>query len=248
MKQLNKLYILLALISPLGIMATSSNDSSCDSCCGTDLSQICGGSIITNKTTYVDVGIGQPGTYLHENFFRNNRMDLREDGWRSAWQFVPFGGQTSSGDGSNGLGRRFGLNGRRCMTVVEGADTFACSVGASGQSTCPPTGNSTYAEANGPALVSRDIDPSNFNLRTVNHNYQSTICFCPKETIAGVLMSWKQGIGCSSDTELTRFWFELNFPIVHTKHDMRLVETPAEGIDTGGAQPNTIGLDDTQVV
>lgn len=244
MKQLNKLCILLVLISPWGTRATCSNNSgcdngNCDSCCSTDLSQICGGSIITNKTTYIDVGIGQPGTYLHENFFRNNRMDLREDGWRSAWQFVPFGGQTT-GDGSNGLGRRFGLNGKRCMTVFEGDNSVLCGAG-SGLS-CTAQGNNSTPTG----LKTRDIDPQNFNIETVNGDFQSTICFCPKETIAGILISWKQGIGCSSDTELTRFWFELNFPIIHTKHDMRLVETVT--VDGGGAKPNTIGLDNAQVV
>jgi hypothetical protein len=252
MSMLKKLFIITALMSPALLVAACCNNNSnncndccnnngCDDCCGTDLTACCGGGIITNKTIYIDIGIGQSGTYLHEAFFRNNRMDLAEDGWRGAFQIVGFGGRTSD-EGRAGLGRRFGLNGKRCMSVVEGDNTNSTQCIQGEVCTLDIGGNSSSALVRG-----RDIDPSHFNLRTVNGNYQATICFCPKESIGGALLSWKQGFGCPNDCGTTRWWFEINAPIVHTEHTMNLVETRAEGVETGGAV-NANGLNDAPIV
>ena len=245
---LQRLFLIAALGVSGGLLAddcdtnraccnTNTNtNSNCGGCCGTNLNPICGGSIITNKTVYVDITVGQSATYLHDNFFRNMRMDLREDGWQGAFQIVPFGGKTTA-DGSNGLGVRFGLNGKRCLNVVEGVNTFLCLDQA-----CPPVGNNSSTLIN-----SRDIDPQNFNLETVGGVFQSTICFCPQENIGGAVLSWKQGFGCQTDCiGSSRWWFEINAPVVNVRHNMNLVETIIT--PSGGAMPATLGLDNTQVV
>lgn len=205
MKNWKKL-LFVALAGVSASVGAASNDcnvceSACDTgCCSVKLSPCCAGGRQTNKTVYVDVGFGQSGTYLHEVFFRNELMDKREDGWGGAFQAVVFGGRTTD-KGSHGLGRRFGFHHQRCFTVAEGVDE-------------------EFFPA--PPAAGRDIDPSNFNVATTAP-FSSTICLCPRQSVIGVLLSWKQSV-CADDEGNTRWWFEVNAPIVHSKHTMGLRE------------------------
>lgn len=224
MKNWKKLFFTVLVSSTAGVLADNCcNTNSTSNCCGTDTTACCAGGHIINKTVYVDTGIGQISTYLHDNFFRNDVMNEPKEGWGTALRAQVFGGKTTSG-GSDGLGRRFGLNGKRCMVVAEGSDA-----------------------ATHTADLFRDIDPANFNLRTVNgvdNPFQSTICFCPTESLVGAVLSWKQSV-CSTDEGDSRWWFELNLPIVHVEHNMRLTETIVNAGD-GAIAAN--GLNDAPIV
>lgn len=234
MKNWKKLLFVAIAALPAGLLHGSCNSNCCDttnttncnsnSCCGTDLTADCAGGHIQNKSVYVDIGVGASGTYLHENFFRNNRMTMAEDGWNGAFQAAFFGGRTSD-SGSNGLGRRFGVNSKRCMKAASAEDTI------------------------NDVTQNISLDSTNFNVRTQNDTFQSTICFCPKQTMAGVLLSWKQGFSCRDDDSV-RWWFEINAPVVHTKHDMNLKEdvtNPGGGVANIDGVPLT-GLDNSPVV
>lgn len=211
MKNWKKLLFTALMSAPTSVMLADSCEATCDTgCCTTDFNPCCGGGHQTNKTVYVDVGFGASGTYLHENFFRNELMNAVEDGWGGAFQAVVFGGRTTDA-GSNGLGRRFGFGHRRCFIA---SDT-------------------DFAD-----FATTDIDVSNFNVATAGDNYASTICLCPRQSIVGALLSWKQAL-CSNDEGITRWWFEINAPIVTSKHTMGLVETL---VNDGGAVVDANGL------
>ena len=229
MKNWKKLLFVALAGVPASVVPASNNCNDCESACNsgccieTTPSVSCGGGRITNKAVYVDVGYGQSGTYLHENFFRNELMDKREDGWGGAFQAVIFGGRTTD-KGSKGLGRRFGFHHQRCFTAAAGpdADFF------------PTTPNPVE-----PNIDGRDIDAINFNVNTTNGNYNSIICLCPRQSVIGALLSWKQSL-CADDEGKTRWWFEVNAPIVHSRHTMGLSETP--GTEDFGTAVDAIGL------
>ena len=228
MKNFKKLLFIAVATMPaavLGDCCGTGVGTGCNTgCCGTDTTASCDGGHVTNKSVYVDIGPWQSGAYLHENFFRNNRMALVEDGWGSAFQAVFFGGRTTD-DGQNGLGRRFGLNHKRCMVVASNID-----------------------EINNPAL-NVSIDSSHFNILTEEDTFRSTICLCPRQTYGGVLLSWKQAFWCREDNT-ARWWFEFNLPVVHVNNNMNLKEEVANaggGVDLVGGVAAT-GLDGAPVV
>lgn len=232
MKNWKKLLFVAIAAMPVGLLKADCCNTSTDccgnnnsGCCGTDTTACCAGGHITNKSVYIDIGFGASGTYLHENFFRNDRMNMADEGWGGAFQAVFFGGKTSD-NGKNGLGRRFGLNHKRCMVAAEGTDADMITNG-----------------------INRDVDVQHFNIATNDGNFQSTFCFCPEQKFAGALLSWKQAIFCHDDGE-ARWWFEINAPIVHVNNNMNLTETitnPGGGARTDDGVVVT-GLDNSPVV
>lgn len=232
MKNWKKLLFVALASVPAGMTAANNdcNDCNngcsvaCNSGCCVDFDPHCAGGRQTNKAVFVDTGFGASGTYLHEVFFRNELMDAADDCWGAAFQAVIFGGRTTD-KGSRGLGQRFGFGHKRCFTVASGADAT------------PST---------------RDIDAQHFNISTNQEGgFQSSICLCPRQSVIGALLSWKQSI-CADDNGNTRWWFEVNAPIVHSKHTMGLSETITSAADAvaseGRGLSNTItaNLEDGQ--
>lgn len=237
MNHWKKLFFVVAAL-PVSLLWSDSCSTGCNTStsCSTGTNANCAGGHAINKSVYVTpVNPWSSGSYLHEYMFRNDRMEKGDDcSWGSAFQVAVFGGATAH-KGRTDLGRRFGLNGQNCMLVLE--DNAAAALGQY------PTGSGDLART----IAGAVIDPSNFNLVTVNGNFESTICFSPKETQVGALLSWKQSL-CSTDEGHVRWWFEINAPIVHVKHTMGLCETIIN--DGGGAEVLTapFGLDGAQPV
>lgn len=91
--------------------------------------------------------------------------------------------------------------------------------------------------------VARDIDATAFGIFSVDGNFQSNISFRPRQSVAGVGLSWRQRL--SRNEEPKGFWFEASMPIEHVRNSVNLCETV---INSGGgvidadevsnAQPN----------
>lgn len=101
------------------------------------------------------------------------------------------------------------------------------------------------AENDSPAAASRDIDPMHFNLETVDGTFQSTITMCPQQTVAGVGLDWKQAL-CTRDNGCVKWWFEILTSYQHVENKLHFKENVIN--NGGGALPDTIGLDNAQVV
>lgn len=81
--------------------------------------------------------------------------------------------------------------------------------------------------AEDPNDTDRDIDASAFNIFTADQNFKSRICFRPRQSTAGVGLSWRQKLSRNQDEE-KGFWFELSMPITHVRNTMDLSESVIE--------------------
>lgn len=157
--------------------------------------------------------------------FRDDIMHEREEGWGGGVQAVVFGGRSVKG---GELGRYFLPFGKTCLNVVEFKN-----------STATPDSNLD---------PSRDVEARNFNIETVNADqdndlnnaFRSTICFCPRQEVVGVGLTWKQAI-TRDDDGWPCWWFEVNMPIYRVRNTMNLTEVVTQ--DGGGAVAAN-GLDD----
>lgn len=228
MNDIKRLLLVTVMLVGAGVAygcCGSSSTSCCStSCCNNDCcDDDCVGGKYTNKTFFADyVNWFQSGTYLHEALFPGSRMWMRETddgcGWGASFQIVPFGGRTTS-QGSQDLGRWFGLNHKNSLVAVE-------------------EGTPTHA-ANVMATADAALDVRHFNIQTVGGNFKSTISFCPKQSFAGVGLDWKQTLW-RNDDDTTRWWAELSGPVVHVKNSMCMTEDVTAA--SGGASVAT-GLD-----
>ncbi len=82
-RQINYVLLLLAGLIPAFASAFNCDDCSCRA---------------TSKTFYTIEPVFQNSSPERLTFFRENRMMLREDGWKGALQIVPFGGKSTKGD------------------------------------------------------------------------------------------------------------------------------------------------------
>lgn len=167
------------------------------------------------------------GTAMRESLFHNDRMSYEDDKRGGAVELVVFGGKSTE---QKDLGKYFTPYNKNCFTVIEGQ-------GIAGQL--------TTADQNGVVPAGKDMDARHFNIATVNGNFQSKICFCPQQTFAGVGLAWKQSIA-RRDNDTSRFWFEAASAVMHVNNDVHLSEQIVN--NGGGAQPDTLGLNDSQVV
>jgi hypothetical protein len=93
-----------------------------------------------------------------------------------------------------------------------------------------------------------DIDARNFNVRTANGNFASTISFAPRQTIFGLGMTYRQNLNTLMDWNCDdrTWWFEISSPLTHVKNRMHLEENV---INNGGVVlPAPTGLPATQVL
>lgn len=132
--------------------------------------------------------------------FRNERTRLRddaEDGWGGAFQAVLFGGQTTNSDD---LARYFFFNGQKSLTVAE--------VG-------PVAGQ--------PGFGNQDLLAQNFNIFTIDGDFQSVIRINPKQSVIGLGLHTRQSFWKNPDRG-RGFWFSISTSIQHVKNSMDLIE------------------------
>ncbi len=132
--------------------------------------------------------------------FRNERTRLRddaEDGWGGAFQAVLFGGQTTNSDD---LARYFLFNGQTSLTVAE--------VG-------PISGQ--------PGFGNQDLLAQNFNIFTIDGDFESVIRINPQQSVIGLGLHTRQSFWRNPDRG-RGFWFSVSTSIQHVKNMMNLEE------------------------
>ncbi|MBI2775611.1 hypothetical protein HYX58_06395 [Candidatus Dependentiae bacterium] len=146
--------------------------------------------------------------------FRNMRAKAKEDGWMGAMQAVVFGGRSTKG---KKLAKFFLPGGTHASGAVNEL-IFAEQDGATGINGgggTPPAVNPFF----------RDVNATNFNIQTADNNFASRVSFNPRQTYVGGGFDWIQYFGWNCDPCDKRWWFEISFPVLNVKNDMRLTET-----------------------
>jgi hypothetical protein len=138
--------------------------------------------------------------------FRNDRNLTRENGRGGAFQAVLFGSQTTEG---KDLARYF----------------------------FPDAQESLIAANDGPPqqpgfLVKKNLLAQDFNVFTVNNNFESTISIEPQQSVIGLGLHARQSFWKNHDTG-RGFWISFSAPIEHVKNDMNFCEFTTN--DGGGA-------------
>ena len=138
--------------------------------------------------------------------FRNDRNLTREDGWGGAFQAVLFGSLT--GD-SEDLAQYF----------------------------FPDANESLIAANDGPPQqpgfkVKKNLLAQDFNVFTVNNNFESKITIEPQQSVIGLGLHVRQSFWKNHDRG-RGFWFSFSAPIMHVKNDMNFCEFIIN--DGGGA-------------
>jgi hypothetical protein len=162
--------------------------------------------------------------------FRNIRAKAREDGWMGAFQAVVFGGQSTK---SKKLAKFFlpGSNSETPNQLIF-AEQQATTIGGG----TPPTINPFF----------RDVNATNFNIQTAGNNFASRVTFKPRQTYVGAGFDWIQYFGWECDPCDKRWWFEVSFPVLRVKNDMRLTETVLNQGSTTGILAGKVNTNVTQ--
>lgn len=176
------------------------------------------GAIATGHTFFSVRPHFETGSPEREAFFRNEKVDARENGWGGAMQAVVYGGQSVK---SCRLAEFFMPFGKRSLNVFE----FDPTVG-------DPTG--------GDLNPAKDVEARNFNIHTVNGTFNSVIEFSPEQKYIGIGFSYKQALWRCDDH--SNLWLEVAFPVERIQNSMGLTEKVNN--DGGGAAAGT-GLDGT---
>jgi len=217
----------LLMGSALMLMGLVRADGDCcgTGCCGNGSSNnsngvCCEGGDFTSKTFFSDPVIPfASATPWYSQAFRRDVMSARDGGCGGGVQVEVMGGQTSQ-TGSDKLARWFGLNYKSTLKASNVMD---------------PDASTSLLEAGA------DLDVTHFNLYLEGAaDFRSTISFCPKQSFAGVGLSWRQMV-CENTDKTARWWVELTAPIIHVKNDMRLSEKITTG--AGIAALTGTGLD-----
>ncbi len=134
----------------------------------------------------------------------HDRMDLKKEGHKGAGQLVFFAGQTTQ---PSTIAEYFLPNGK--SSIVVGEDNSNATI------------NNT-----------RDVNAAYFDIVTgqvwtdaeytvnffTNLTFESTVQFCPKQTLAGIGLAWQQRLP-------HRFWFDVTIPIVRVQNKLCMNET-----------------------
>lgn len=144
--------------------------------------------------------------------FRSERSHAREDGRGGMFQAVLFGSRTTNGDD---LARYFFFDGREKLTVAE--------VG-------PVAGQAGFGK--------QDLLAQDFNIFTVNGNFESTITIEPQQSIIGLGLHDRQSFWKNYDKG-RGFWLSVSTSIQHVKNMMNFFEFV---INNGGG-PNEAAND-----
>lgn len=129
--------------------------------------------------------------------FRSDRNQTREDGHGGAFQAVFFGSCTTN---SADLARYFFFDGKEKLSVAE--------VG-------PVAGAAGFGTQN---LLAQD-----FNIFTVDGNFQSNITIAPQQSVIGLGLHERHSFWKNHDTG-RGFWLSVSTSIQHVKNDMNFCE------------------------
>ena len=162
----------------------------------------------TNKTTLSIHPLFASQSPEMVSCFRNDRNQTRENGRGGAFQAVLFGSVTTDSDD---LARYFFPNAQESLVAAEDSDV-------------PSPG----------FTVKKDLLAQDFNVITVNHNFQSTITIAPKQSVIGLGLHYRQSFWKNHDRG-RGFWLSVSSPIMHVKNDMNFHEDVTN--DGGGAAP-----------
>ncbi|HLJ31891.1 MAG TPA: hypothetical protein VKU36_05625 [Candidatus Babeliales bacterium] len=134
--------------------------------------------------------------------FRNDRNLTREDGWGGAFQAVLFGSLTMD---SEDLAEYFSIDGLQSLIAANDAPPFP---------------------------VKKNLLAQDFNVFTVNNNFESKITTAPQQSVIGLGLHVRQSFWKDHDRG-RGFWFSFSGPIMHVKNDMNFCEFIVN--DGGGA-------------
>lgn len=129
--------------------------------------------------------------------FRSERSHIREDGRGGMFQAVIFGSRTTNG---GDLARYFFFNGQKTLSVAE--------VG-------PVAGQAGFGR--------QDLLAQNFNIFTMNGNFESTITIEPQQSVIGLGLHDRQSFWKNHDKG-RGFWFSFSTSIQHVKNSMNFCE------------------------
>lgn len=141
-------------------------------------------------------------------FFRNDRMYYDCDGWGGAFQMAFFGGETRRG---KDLAKWFMPCGKTELLVRQGTDFV----------------DGTFTP--------RDVDANQFNIETVEGDFESRITMCPEQSVFGIGFDWKQMFTCKDDGTMG-FWGEVSLPVTRVRNKINFKETI---INDGGGEAGT---------
>lgn len=162
--------------------------------------------------------------------FRNGLLNQSPDSKSAAFQAVLYGSETTT-DGSYKIARFFLPSG--CGTNCLNFKEF---------NPASETEDPFSTQDNDPA---KDVDATHFNIRTVNQNFLSSVCFYPEQKVFGIGLTYKQRLSTKCDGS-TAFWFEASAPIERVQNSICLVEDIIN--DGGGPITDQLGLDGSPVV
>src|SRR5581483_8539206 len=147
---------------------------------------------------------------------RSDFNHSREDGRSGCFQFVLFGSKSTN---KKDLARYFFPNGLEELSVVEAYPV---------------------PEELGFNNGEQDLLAQNFNIFTVDKNFQSTIAIAPQQSNVGLGLYWRQSFWKNHDRG-RGFWLSLSAPISHVKNNMHLTEDvkSTSAADTA-ANPNAV--------
>jgi hypothetical protein len=86
--------------------------------------------------------------------------------------------------------------------------------------------------------LSRDIDVRHFNIRYQGKLFRSLIQFRPRQTVAGLGITWRQYLHAKDACE-KNWWLELSGPIYHVKNEMHLQEKQQDLPDQTNLGPDS---------
>jgi len=171
----------------------------------------------------------QSGSPEREMMFRDDRVNMAEDGCGGTLEIVGYGSATTE---SCEFAKYFMPFGKTSLNVSE----FKANVPSSQLDTDS----------------SKNIEAANFNIATqsATSTFKSTIKFAPKQNVAGIGFAWKQTFWWCEDKP--KAWLEVAFPVEHVRNRMRLSELITS---TGGSAAidsitgkTQLGLDGAPVV
>lgn len=117
------------------------------------------------------------------------------------FQAVGYGGHSTSG---KKLAKYFLPFNKNNLSVIEGTEF--------------------NASTNQPTIICRDIDPSEFNVVTLNNSFKSELCFNPRQRFAGIGFDYLQVFwwDCCG---VARWWGEISFAVEKVENNLRFTET-----------------------
>lgn len=142
--------------------------------------------------------------------FRNDRNQTRENGWGGAFQAVIFGSKVSESDA---LARYF---------FPDAQESLIAAVDV------PVSGEAGFS-------VKKNLLAQDFNVFTVNNNFQSTISIEPEQSVIGLGLHIRQSFW-KNHARGRGFWISFSAPIEHVKNSMNFCE---QVTNDGGGENET---------